>query len=265
MEIPQAKDPNPPPTEQLNAFFSNLDTKLTSSSSSSQPTSFKSSKVQVTYDLELPIPITIPGSKIKYAFGTENGDISFGLFIQDAASASTKASASASASASANNNAKTNHNANTNADIELLELTRVDSHMDPVTGTITIPEACVLLLYWDNHFSWLKTKLLSYSVTVIPPSPEQLGAAKVTQLSEVLGGVEKDLKVSCERLSKVREAGSVLAKKKCKLEEELAEVNKHLAVAKSEEGVLLDRKGFREGQKVGLRERLTREGGAVQK
>ena len=53
---------------------------------------------------------------------------------------------------------------------EVLPLERMDAQVEPITGSFLVTEApCIAVLVWDNNHSWLKSKVLSYSVTVKPP------------------------------------------------------------------------------------------------
>ena len=38
--------------------------------------------IAVTYALELPIPVNLKGSTIRYSFTTEEGDVNFGVFFR---------------------------------------------------------------------------------------------------------------------------------------------------------------------------------------
>jgi len=221
-------------TDQVSQYFSNLDAQT---ASLAKPQSFKASSIEVTYDLELPISITIPGSRVKYAFGTEGGDISFGLFIQPPGAAK---------------NSKNNEE----DDTELLEITRVASDKDPITGTITIPAACTLLFYFDNHYSWFKAKKLSYSVSLLPPSEEQIKKLRGERFKDIRSKFVADKEKGEARLTALTDATGKLTKKVEELSRQLKEASTHLAVTTKEEKALNDKIAIRNAQIKGLDERL---------
>jgi len=232
-----AGSPNAAPKsvdDELETFFETIDSQTTAIAKSK---SFKSSNIEVTYDLELPIEVAVPGSRVKYAFSTDGGDISFGLYIQPPG-------------------ASQNKNAGTEEDVELLEITRVKSDIDPITGTITIPSPCTLLFYWDNHYSWFRAKRLSYSVSILPPTEDVVQKMRTDRLNEVLGDVMKDKEKTSARLEKISEAREILNKKVIDLENQLRDAKSHLAVARKEEQSLTEKIEMRKKQADGLKNRL---------
>ncbi len=51
----------------------------------------------------------------------------------------------------------------------------MDSHLAPITGKFLVGSVpCMLVFLIDNEYSWMREKLVSYRITVTPPSPEVL-------------------------------------------------------------------------------------------
>ncbi len=114
---------------------------------------YKCSKVPVQYSLELPIPITINGSTIRYAFGTDGADISFGIYFRKISSTSTDAAHSLVAPSSEASIPPRPASPSTDDDVALVPPSRVDSHLSPISGSFVITEEapCVVMLCWDNR------------------------------------------------------------------------------------------------------------------
>ena len=86
---------------------------------------------------ELPIPINTPGSKVVYRFSTSPGDIAFGI----------------------------NYKKSDGKEVNLKPIARVPSHIGSATGTIHPPkEDGVVFFVFDNSYSWLQSKQLTYNV-----------------------------------------------------------------------------------------------------
>mmetsp|Transcript_87979 Transcript_87979/g.175980 ORF Transcript_87979/g.175980 Transcript_87979/m.175980 type:complete len:223 (+) Transcript_87979:175-843(+) len=108
---------------------------------------YKSSSQQIKTTFELRVPISFPGAKLKYSFGTENHDINFGMIFESAHGDQTV----------------------------IMAQERIQSQKEPFTGTYEFnTSGGMVVLVWDNSYSWLRAKALSYSVTLQPPAKEQL-------------------------------------------------------------------------------------------
>jgi hypothetical protein len=92
----------------------------------------------VHWNWKLDIPISLAGSVVSYSFSTTPGDISFGIAFEAAGG----------------------------EEEDVLEEHRVPSHIEPISGAFKAPCEGSVCLYWDNSFSWLTPKKLSYSVEV---------------------------------------------------------------------------------------------------
>ena len=152
----------------------------------------------MTYALELPIPISLKGSTIRYSFTTIEGDVSFGVFMRkpdDTAQGTTA------------------DNGEEAEEEELQPLTRVDSHESPVSGSFLVTEApSVAVIVWDNNYSWFRSKTLSYSVTIKPPSQDIVQAKYVSTCNTSLSNASIDHRSAESRLSKLIATRSQLKK-----------------------------------------------------
>lgn len=130
-------------------FFQDLDSSFIkyvndkTNSTVSQPYVYRTNNYVVDRFFQLPIPATA-GSIIKYKFSTENGDIAFSSIFQSMDTFSL----------SENEKKKE----------VIIELKRVSSDIEPITGSFKAPVDGTFTLIFDNNFSWFNHKLLSYLV-----------------------------------------------------------------------------------------------------
>jgi hypothetical protein len=75
---------------------------------------------------------------VSYTFSTSPGDIAFGISFQSV----------------------------DGQESEVLKEHRVPSEVEPISGAFKAPREGAVCLYWDNSFSWLTPKKLSYSIEV---------------------------------------------------------------------------------------------------
>jgi len=116
--------------------------------------------MNITYELELPIPVQVPGSTIKYQFFTVGGDISFGIFVRDNANNQLLLNGDSNNSSEEVPNKKDNENDNdgennNNEEIEFLKHERLPSHLETISGEFTLNSSvssnCILIFSWMNH------------------------------------------------------------------------------------------------------------------
>lgn len=87
----------------------------------------------------LPIPISDPSLSVHYRFATKPGDISFNIVFKP----------------------------NDGDEVELRVLERYPSHIGAATGTISpLRKYGVLFFKFDNSYSWLQGKELSYIIEI---------------------------------------------------------------------------------------------------
>jgi septal ring factor EnvC (AmiA/AmiB activator) len=136
-------------------------------------------------------------------------------------------------------------------------LDRVDAHLAPITGKFlvgTVP--CLLRFTFDNEYSWLREKLISYRVTVTPPSAEILLAGRRRRAKACLKAIEDDLSSAKQRLESASQQKVSLQSEIQSLEKQLAEKKKSFDFASKEDAWLTSRVELRMKQKDLLDERL---------
>jgi len=84
------------------------------------------------------------GCTLKWEFSTNHYDINFGVFYENEDESKT----------------------------EILATSRYDSHLHPQSGFMKAPLSGTYVLYWDNSYSLLRHKELTYKVTVETTKPE---------------------------------------------------------------------------------------------
>lgn len=135
--------------------------------------------------------------------------------------------------------------------------TRVDSSQSPLTQKFlvgTVP--CLVNFKFDNAFSWMREKVVSYKITVTPPSRESLSAGRRRRAKACMKAVDEDLMSAEQRLEGATQQKSELACDVEKLQRELEEKKKSLQVAKKEESWLKERVQLRKDQHQLLQKRL---------
>jgi len=194
------------------------------------PSLFTANSVPVALraTLEVPIIITNGGSIVEYIVESESYDINFGI--------------------------KAERDDETTV---VHELNRVDSHLQAVTGKFlvgTVP--CALIFTFSNDYSWFREKKVTYSITVTPPSIENISAGRKKRAESALNVVLKD-KADCDtRLERATAKRGGLAEEVERLEKELEEKRKSLDVVEKEESWLIARVQVRAEQQELLEKRL---------
>lgn len=178
--------------------------------------------------LDLPIYVTSGGSMVEYAIETDIYDISFGVSAE-----------------------------RDDKETVVKESERVESHLNPVTGKFLVGSVpCALIFSFDNEYSWMREKLVSYKITITPPSKDIISAGRRRRATSALKTLQDD-KVSAEtRLSKASVQRLTLTNEVLELEKELEEKKKSLVVATNEEEWLTKRVALRVEQEEMLNKRL---------
>ncbi|XP_077353926.1 SEC14-like protein 2 [Festucalex cinctus] len=99
--------------------------------------------------LQLDYHVGAPGSLLRWQFASDGADIGFGVFRRTAPGGQQKPTAM----------------------LEVVPSQRYNAHLVPEDSGITCPEPGVYVLCFDNSYSVLQSKRLSYTVEVLPPSP----------------------------------------------------------------------------------------------
>jgi len=179
--------------------------------------------------LDVPIIITNGGSIVEYTVESEDYDITFGI--------------------------KAKRDDETTI---VNSLTRVDSHLEAVTGKFlvgTVP--CALIFTFSNEYSWFREKKITYGITVTPPTIDNIIAGRMKRAQSAHDVVLEDKTGADTRLEHASSKRSELAKEVERLEKELAEKSKTLDVVEKEENMLKARVELRGEQLKLLKKRLT--------
>jgi Fic family protein len=115
----------------------------------------------------------------------------------------------------------------------------------------------MLVFEVDNSYSWLREKIVSYRITVTPPSAEILMSGRRRRAKACQTVVEEDLSSAQERLAATLSQKKTLEQEVAKLKKELEEKKKSLEVAEKEEKWWINRVKLRKEQKELLKKGLT--------
>jgi len=158
--------PPPPPVRQNSKSSSSLDTKGTTAEIAT-PSSKKTTDHVTTWKgdmtikagAQLTLPIVVPAmhASMSWDFETENGDIIFGATFCE--------------------------NSRRRKEIEELQSPeRMDSHFGAVQRKVKIPSDGVVVLFWDNSYSWFAEKRIRYKVCLdLTESHKRLKVVKKLQ------------------------------------------------------------------------------------
>ena len=178
--------------------------------------------------LDVPIHISSGGSVVSYEITTVDYDISFGITAEREEGVTV-----------------------------VTEAARVNSHEEPITGKFLVGSVpCAIVFSFDNEYSWFKEKLVTYRITVRPPSRDNIIAGRRRRAKAALRAVTDDVSSAEKRLERATQQRTALATEIARMEKELAEKKKSLDVAQKEEGWLKDRVKLRAEQQTELRKRL---------
>jgi septal ring factor EnvC (AmiA/AmiB activator) len=137
-------------------------------------------------------------------------------------------------------------------------MARCDASEVPMLGKFlvgTVP--CLLQFRFDNEYSWMREKVISYKVTVTPPSKEVLMAGRRRRAQACVKAVDEDLKSADDRLDKAQDQKADLEQEVEELKKQLEQKQKSLKVVETEEKWLVARVGLRKEQQKLLAQRLT--------
>jgi len=120
----------------------------------------------------------------------------------------------------------------------------------------TVP--CLIQFSFDNEYSWMREKVVSYKITVTPPSKESLAAGRRRRAQACLKAVEDDLTTAQSRLQLASKLKNALHEEVAQLMQALAEKKKAWQVAEKEESWLKERRALRVEQQKLLLQRLNK-------
>eukprot|EP00586_Coscinodiscus_wailesii_P011629 CAMPEP_0172512198 /NCGR_PEP_ID=MMETSP1066-20121228/242402_1 /TAXON_ID=671091 /ORGANISM="Coscinodiscus wailesii, Strain CCMP2513" /LENGTH=331 /DNA_ID=CAMNT_0013291893 /DNA_START=26 /DNA_END=1021 /DNA_ORIENTATION=- len=188
----------------------------------------KSIPIAVRGRLDVPIYVTSGGSVVEYSVSAEWYDIAFGITAE-----------------------------RDDKETIVKEMERVDAHLAAITGKFLVGSVpCVLIFSFDNEYSWLREKLITYKIVVTPPSKENVSAGRRRRANSALKIVSEDKASAVTRLDKATKQKTDLREEVDKLEKELIERKKSLEVAEKEEEWLRLRVELRQEQTDMLKKRL---------
>ena len=137
------------------------------------------------------------------------------------------------------------------------EKKRVDSHLSPISGRFLVEQVpCTLLFTFDNTYSFMRSKDVSYRISVIPPSMDDALESRRRRARASLETILRDTKSAESRLTEVITQRNELEKEIESLQNLLMEKNRNKLVAEKEEGWLKKRIELREVQQQMLNVRL---------
>jgi chromosome segregation ATPase len=111
---------------------------------------------------------------------------------------------------------------------------------------------------FTNEYSWMREKIVSYKITVTPPSRESLAAGRRRRATACLKAVDDDLQTAKSRLETTTIQKNSLYEEVTKLSKALEDAKKAYSVAEKEETWLQERKTLRLEQQKLLKQRLTK-------
>jgi len=157
--------------------------------------------------LEIPIQVGTPGSVVEYA--VENKQYDFGFSIT----------------------------AERNDSITMVkEKSRVDASTDgPITGRFLVGAVpCWIRFKFENDFSWLREKIISYKITVTPPSLDTVYAGRRRRAKACLKAVGDNQQSADKRRRAANDQITVLETELEELKLEIAQKSKSLQAANDE-------------------------------
>lgn len=138
------------------------------------------------------------------------------------------------------------------------EKSRVDASRDgPITGKFLVGSVpCWIRFKFDNEHSWVREKVISYKVTVTPPSLETLYAGRRRRAKACLKAVTDDLKSVDKRRRAANDQQTLLETELEELRLELEQKSKTLQAARDESKWCTERVALRTEQTNLLETRL---------
>jgi hypothetical protein len=137
---------------------------------------------------------------------------------------------------------------------------RCDASKTAIAGKCLVGSVpCLIQFKFENDYSWMREKVVSYkvTVTVTPPSRETLGAGRRRRAKACLKAVDEDLKSANKRLDSVTEQRTCIESELDALQKQLDQKKESWQVVVTEEKWLEGRVTLRKNQKKLLSNRLT--------
>jgi hypothetical protein len=142
----------------------------------------------------------------------------------------------------------------TNQQQEPYRFTAADS---PVTQKFLVGTTpCLLRFTFDNSYSWMREKHVTYKITVTPPSKDSLLDGRRRRATACVKTIMDDLQAAESRYKATISDGKKLTTAVKQLEQQLHDAQLALAVTIREEEQLQQRKELRLQQQTLLQQRL---------
>mmetsp|Transcript_829 Transcript_829/g.1103 ORF Transcript_829/g.1103 Transcript_829/m.1103 type:complete len:293 (+) Transcript_829:191-1069(+) len=178
--------------------------------------------------LELPIHVNTPGSVVEYAIELASKDMDIAI------------------------------QAEREEGITIVkEMGRLHANESPLTQKFLVGAVpCLIQFLFSNEYSWMREKVISYKITVTPPSSDHLTAGRRRRATACLAAVQADLGTAQNRLDAAQSQKMKLQDEVAELMKLLEEKKKSWQVSLKEEEWLTQRTNLRMEQERLLVERL---------
>mmetsp|Transcript_98273 Transcript_98273/g.283588 ORF Transcript_98273/g.283588 Transcript_98273/m.283588 type:complete len:273 (+) Transcript_98273:114-932(+) len=178
--------------------------------------------------LQVPIQVTTPGSVLEYAVENKSHDIGFGITAEREEGVTV-----------------------------VKDTARIDASQTPLTGKFLVGNVpCLIQFKFENDYSYFREKVVSYKVTVTPPSLDTLQAGRRRRAKACLKAVEEDVQSAKKRYASATQQKVSLQKELEEIQKQLEQKQKALNVVVKEEKWLKERVELRQEQTQALAERL---------
>ena len=217
-------------TEDPEPLLTQVDGPALSTYEATKPSVYQAKAVPVALraKFDVPIHITAGGSVVEYEISTDKYDIGFGVTAE-------------------REEGVTN----------VRESTRVESHLEPVTGKFLVGSVpCALVFSFDNEYSWFREKRVSYTITVTPPKITNVVKGRRLRAKKALEVVKGDISEMEERHDAISQEKTSLEDEIKQMEQELEEKKNALAEFNEEDEFLRKMRHTRTKQIDLLEERL---------
>lgn len=133
----------------------------------------------------------------------------------------------------------------------------MDASKEPITGKFLVGSVpCLIQFQFDNDFSWMREKVVSYKVTVTPPSLQTLTAGRRRRAKACLKAITEDYEATATRFQAASDQRTLLETELEQLKLEIAQKEKSLKAVVKEERFCKERAGLRQEQIKLLQDRL---------
>ncbi|GAX12390.1 hypothetical protein FisN_2Hh221 [Fistulifera solaris] len=179
-------------------------------------------------DLEVPIQIAIAGSMVHYEVELKSHDVVFEIIAEREEGVTV-----------------------------VKEASRVNVAESPISQKFLVGSVpCLLTFRWDNGYSWMREKVISYRITVTPPNRDSVIKGRRRRAIPCLKAVQEDLtelKAQTQMVKAEKETKRNLVEK---LKKQLHDAQQELENAEKEEAILVEREKLRKEQESALLQRV---------